>query len=113
MLADHQKRTRADLRIERGQAAQNLAGIEIEAARVHVARAEIAADDGPLLYFAELFGISTDTAMKWFILFVATLLDPLACALLLPASAPGVSWPSAPATSTPSRKTSPRSSTRL
>jgi hypothetical protein len=88
-LSDQLKRNRADLALERNREAQKIAGIEFEAARVQTERDQLAADDGPVSYIADLLGVATDTAMKWFILLVAILLDPLACALLLAANSRG------------------------
>jgi hypothetical protein len=85
-LVDQQKRNRADLVLEREQATQKLAAIEIEAAGVQTDRTQLVADDGPLVYIGELVGIDADTAMKWFIALVSLLLDPLACVLLLAAT---------------------------
>jgi hypothetical protein len=86
-LADQQKRNRADLLLERGAVAQKLAAIEIEAVKVQADRAELAVDDGPILYLSELFGAAMDDVMRWFIALVSVLLDPLACVLLLAATA--------------------------
>ena len=49
-------------------------------------RAELAADTGPIRYFAALIGAGDEQAMRGFILLVSVLLDPLACALLLAAT---------------------------
>jgi hypothetical protein len=86
MLVDQQKRNRADLLLERDQAAKKLAAIEIEAARIKSDRAQLAADTGPIRFLGELLGIDADTLMKVFIAIIAMLLDPLACALLLAAT---------------------------
>jgi pimeloyl-ACP methyl ester carboxylesterase len=46
----------------------------------------LAADSGPVRYLSKLIGIDQDTATRWFVLFVALLLDPLALVLLLAAT---------------------------
>jgi urease gamma subunit len=85
-LADQQKHNRTDLLLERDQAAQKLASLEIEAAKIQGDRAELAADAGPVRYLAEFFAADADDLVRWFIALVSVLLDPLACALLLAAN---------------------------
>jgi hypothetical protein len=57
---------------------------------VETERAEQAADYGPLEYLSKLIGADRDAVMRWFIVCVAVLLDPLALTLLLAASATAV-----------------------
>jgi len=78
---------RKDLIAERINAANTLAGLQVEAAQVDGDRVTNAADSGPVRYLAALIGADEETAMRWFILLVAVLLDPLAIVLLLAATA--------------------------
>ena len=71
---------------ERTRAASALASLEVESAGVENERTELSADSGPVLYLSKLVGIEQETVMRWFIVLVAALLDPLAIALLLAAS---------------------------
>lgn len=66
-LAEHQTRS-------------PLASVEIEGAGVESERAVQAADFGPVEYLRKLLGIERNTAMRWFIVLVACLLDPAAFA---------------------------------
>jgi hypothetical protein len=78
---------RNQLVADRARAASALASIEVEKAGVESERSRLAADSGPVRYLSKLIGIDQDTATRWFVLFVALLLDPLALVLLLAATA--------------------------
>jgi hypothetical protein len=49
-------------------------------------RRVVEADLGPVRYLATLLGADSETALRWFVLVVALLLDPAAVLLLLAAS---------------------------
>ncbi len=85
-LVDRERRNRAELVSARLGAANALAAMQIEAAAVQGERTELAADSGPVRYLAGLIGAADDAAMKFFILAIACMLDPLAVALLLAAT---------------------------
>jgi hypothetical protein len=68
------------------RAASALARVEIESAGVESERMERAADFGPVEYLSKLLGIDRQTAMRWFIVLVACLLDPAAVMLLVAAT---------------------------
>jgi hypothetical protein len=59
---------------------------EIESAGVESERMERAADFGPVEYLSKLLGIDRQTAMRWFIVLVACLLDRAAVMLLVAAT---------------------------
>lgn len=86
VLTDQQRHNRSDLLIKRGQAARQGAALEIEAAGIDDDRARLAADDGPIVYLAQLFGVGAEAMTRWFILAVAIMLDPLGCVLLIAAT---------------------------
>jgi hypothetical protein len=88
-LAEHQTGRRSELVGERARAADVLAAVEVESAGIANERQELAADFGPVRYLAALIGQDDEKVMHWFVLAVALLLDPLAVALLLAASASG------------------------
>jgi hypothetical protein len=88
-LVDHQTGRRSELRGERARAADVLAAVEAEGAGIANERIELAADAGPVRYLAALIGQDDERVMHWFVLAVALLLDPLAVALLLAATASG------------------------
>jgi hypothetical protein len=73
-VAEHQAGRRDALVAERARAATALASIEVESAGLDNERAE------------QAVGADRDTAMRWFIVLVACLLDPAALMLLLAAS---------------------------
>ena len=98
-LADQQRRNRTDLVSARLGAANALAAMQIEAAAVQGERTELAADSGPVRYLAGLIGADNETAMRFFILALGCLLDPLAVALLLAATV-GRRTPVAPGATT-------------
>jgi hypothetical protein len=79
---------RGELVADRARAASVLASIEVEKAGIESERSGLAADSGPVRYLSKLIGIDQDAATRWFVLFVALLLDPLALVLLLAAAAP-------------------------
>jgi hypothetical protein len=85
-LTEHQAGRRNDLVADRARAASALAAVEVETAGVENERAEQVADFGPLEYLSKLIGADRDAVMRWFVLCVACLLDPLAITLLLAAS---------------------------
>ena len=68
---------------------RTLAAVEVESAGIANERQKLAADTGPVRYLAALIGQDDEKVMHWFVLAVALLLDPLAVALLLAASASG------------------------
>ena len=88
-VVDHQTGRRSELAEERARAADVLAAVQVEGAGIANERQELAVDSGPVRYFAALIGQDDEKVMHWFVLAVALLLDPLAVALLLAASASG------------------------
>ncbi len=88
LMAD-QRRQRGDLLTTRIREARTLADLQIETATVEGERGKVAADAGPIRYFSSLIGCSDEAVMRWFVLLVAVLLDPLAVALLLAATVTG------------------------
>jgi hypothetical protein len=78
---------RNELVADRARAAGELASIEVEKSGIENERNKLAADSGPVRYLSKLIGIDQDAATRWFVLFVAVLLDPLALVLLLAATA--------------------------
>ena len=90
-VADIAHRGAWSLVADRTRTASALARVEIESAGVASARAVRAADFGPVEYLSKLVGIDTQTAMRWFTVLVACLLDPAAVMLLVAASARGPS----------------------
>jgi hypothetical protein len=82
-LAERQTSRRDALLADRARAATALASVEIESAGVESERAERGADFGPVEYLSKLLGIERQTAMRWFIVVVACLLDPAAVMLLV------------------------------
>ena len=71
---------------QREAAETTIADRRIEKATVDGERKAVEADLGPVRYLATLLGTSDETAMRWFILTVALLLDPAAVLLLLAAN---------------------------
>ncbi|MGB8633616.1 MAG: hypothetical protein WCD69_30285 [Xanthobacteraceae bacterium] len=102
-LADHQTGRRSELVGERARAAEVLAAIKVERAGILNERNEVAADSGPVRYLAALIDADDEKVMHRFVSAVALLLDPLAVALLLAASASGCSPACATRSSTPAR----------
>jgi hypothetical protein len=88
-LVERQTGRRSELVGERARAADVLAAVEVEGAGIADERQELAVDSGPVRYLAALIGQDDEKVMHWFVLAVALLLDPLAVALLLAASASG------------------------
>jgi hypothetical protein len=76
-LADHQTARRNDLVADRARAASALASIEVESAGVENERAEQAADFGPVRYLSKLMGADQEAVLRWFIVMIAVLLDPV------------------------------------
>jgi hypothetical protein len=87
-LADQQRKTRGELAAQRTSEARTLAGLQIEKAMIEGERRTIEADLGPVKYLATLLGAGNQDVLRWFILFVASLLDPAAVLLLLAATRP-------------------------
>jgi hypothetical protein len=88
-LVEQQKRYRGNLISQRLGEAGKLAALQVETAVVTGERARIAADSGPVHYIAALVGAADEGIMRFFILAVAVLLDPLAVLLLVAAAASG------------------------
>jgi hypothetical protein len=86
-LAGQEDGRRSVLVADRLRAASALAALQVEAAQVEGDRAKFAADSGgPVHYLACLVGAADESVMRFFILAIAVLLDPLAVALLLAAT---------------------------
>jgi hypothetical protein len=85
-LAERQTARRNDLVTDRARAASALASIEVGSADVANERTDHAADFGPVDYLSKLVGVEPESVMRWFVLCVACLLDPLALTLLLAAN---------------------------
>ena len=83
VLADQQRKNRADLVASRITEAGKLASLKVEKAAVDGERRAVEADLGPVRYLAALIGTTDEVAMRYFILVVALLLDPAAVLLLL------------------------------
>jgi hypothetical protein len=66
--------------------ANAFAHLKIEKAAVEGERRTVEADLGPIRYLAALVDADSETALRWFVLVVALLLDPAAVRLLLAAS---------------------------
>jgi hypothetical protein len=88
-LVERQTVRRNELVGERVRAADLSAAVEVEDAGIANERQELAVASGPVRYLAALIGQDDEKVMHWFVLAVALLLDPLAVALLLAASASG------------------------
>jgi hypothetical protein len=73
--------------------AKVLADLKIEKAAVEGERRTVEADLGPVRYLAALIGADSETALRWFVLAVALLLDPAAVLLLLAATSARLSPP--------------------
>jgi hypothetical protein len=86
VLADQQRKNRADLVASRTTEAGKLASLKVEKAAVDGERRAVEADLGPVRYLATLLGSTDEAAMRYFILVVALLLDPAAVLLLLAAT---------------------------
>jgi hypothetical protein len=85
-MADEQRRNRADLEASRVRQAEALAALQVEKADIEGQRKVAEADLGPVRYLATLLGADSETALRWFVLVIALLLDPAAVLLLLAAS---------------------------
>jgi hypothetical protein len=85
-LAANQKRNRADLVLKHDQAATALANFKVEKAGIDGLAKVAEADLGPVRYLARLLGAGDQDVLRWFILVVASLLDPAAVLLLLAAT---------------------------
>jgi hypothetical protein len=86
VLADAQRKNRADLVAARTTEAGKLAILKVERAAIDGERKALEADLGPVRYLATLLGSTDEQTMRWFILVVALLLDPAAVLLLLAAT---------------------------
>ena len=85
VLADQQRKNRAELVTSRTTEAGKLANLKVEKAAVDGERKAVEADLGPVRYLTTLIGTTDEVAMRYFILVVALLLDPAAVLLLLAA----------------------------
>jgi hypothetical protein len=85
-LADQQRKVRADLVAQRTSEARTLATLQVEKASIDGQRKVVEANLGPVRYLATLVGVDSETALRWFVLVVALLLDPAAVLLLLAAT---------------------------
>jgi hypothetical protein len=85
-LANDQRKLRAGLVAEKAIQAKALAVPQVEKAGVEGQRKVAEADLGPVRYLAMLLGADSETALRWFVLVVALLLDPVAVLLLLAAA---------------------------
>jgi hypothetical protein len=65
------------------QASSTLADLEVEKAAVQGEHRKVEADLGPVKYLATLLGAKDDDVVRYFILLVALLLDPLSRATLV------------------------------
>jgi hypothetical protein len=86
VLADQQRKNRAEPVGSRTTEAGKLASLKVEKASVDGERKAVEADLGPVRYLAILLGSTDEQTMRWFILVVALLLDPAALLLLLAAT---------------------------
>jgi hypothetical protein len=86
VLAAHEGDRRDVLVADRARAASELAAVEVSAAGVENERTIQEADFGPLAYLSALIGADREIVLRWFIVCVSALLDPLAVALLLAAN---------------------------
>jgi hypothetical protein len=85
-LGEQQRKTRTELVAQRTNEAKALATIQVEKASVDGERKKIEADLGPVKYLAAIIGANDESALRYFILVVALLLDPAAVLLLLAAT---------------------------
>jgi hypothetical protein len=85
-LAEDQRKTRATLVEQRTKVSDALAALQVERAGIEGQRRVAEADLGPVRYLATLLGADSETALRWFVLVVALLLDPAAVLLLLAAT---------------------------
>jgi len=85
-LAEEQRRNRIGLAAERFREGKVLAGLQVEKAAADGERRKVEADLGPVKYLATLLGAGNEEILRWFILVVASLLDPAAVLLLLAAT---------------------------
>jgi hypothetical protein len=86
VLADQQRKNRAELVVSHTTEAGKLAELGVQKAAVDGERKAVEADLGPVRYLATLLGSTHEQTMRWFILVVALLLDPAAVLLLLASS---------------------------
>jgi hypothetical protein len=86
-LAGDQRKVRAELVTQRTTEAKTLAERQVQKAGIEGQRRIVGADLGPVRYLASLLGADSETAMRWFVLVVALLLDP--AAVLLAAASVG------------------------
>jgi hypothetical protein len=86
-LVQDQGHSRADLIQQRAATAQGLADLRVPQAAIEAQRARVAAEVGPALCLAKLFG-SEDTkgAMRPITALLVLVLDPLAVLLMIAAS---------------------------
>jgi len=86
VLADAQRKNRAELLTARTTEAGKLADLKGQKAAVDGERKAVEADLGPVRYLAILLGSTDEQTLRYFILIVALLLDPAAVLLLLTAT---------------------------
>jgi hypothetical protein len=94
VLADQQRKKRADLVAARLQEASRLGELQVQKAAVDGKRKAVGADLGQVRYLATLLGWTDEQTLRWFILVVApvvalvvaVLLDPATVLLLLAAT---------------------------
>jgi peptidoglycan hydrolase CwlO-like protein len=84
-----QQKARAALAGERERAAAALAALKMERAGVAAQERRIETESAPIVYVAQLLGVSADSeqAIRWLILLMVLTCDPLAIALTAAASA--------------------------
>jgi hypothetical protein len=102
-LANDTRNTRTNLEVARAAAGRVLTDLTIEKAKIDPSPAkkdekakiesspdkEVETELGPVRYLAILLGADSDTALRWFMLVVACLLDPVGVLLLLAATRAG------------------------
>jgi uncharacterized coiled-coil protein SlyX len=89
-IADQKRRERAEITAERQREAQVLGSLQIEKAKIGAQRKRADAEVGPVRYLAEVVGMPAadlERAVRLVTLALVAVLDPMAVALLLAASA--------------------------
>ena len=85
-LADDRRKARAGLAGQRIRQAKTLAELKVEKAGIDGERRMVDADLGLVRYLVTILGAGSETALRWFVLVVALLLDPAAVLPLLAAA---------------------------
>jgi hypothetical protein len=85
-LVDQERRTRAELVVQRTSEAKTLAELQVQKASIDGERRMAEADLGPVRYLSTLLGTADQDVLRYFTLVVALLLDPAAVLLLLAAT---------------------------